>query len=82
MKALWYRSQLDISGFGYDEARQLFIVYLADDLEAGQKVRLSVDFASELGSDPTGFYRSWYYDEEKKAREYLATTQFQATGAR
>ena len=74
--------QLEIAGFGYDESRQFFIVYLVEDLSAGEKVTLSIDFTSELGSDIIGFYRSSYFDEEKKAEEYLATTQFEATGAR
>ena len=36
----------------------------------------------ELNSDLSGFYRSSYFDEEKNATEYIATSQFESIGAR
>ena len=41
-----------------------------------------MEFLSQLSTDASGFYRSSYFDEEKNQTEYLATTQFQAVGAR
>ena len=73
---------LEISGFGYDAAKQFFIIYLKENFPAGDTIKLSIDFLGDLGSAATGFYRSSYFDPEKNKEEYLATTQFEARGAR
>ena len=73
---------LEISGFGYDAAKQFFIIFLKDSLLAGDTMKLSIDFLGELGSEAFGFYRSSYFDSEENTEEYLATTQFELTGAR
>jgi aminopeptidase N len=41
-----------------------------------------MDFLANLNSDLLGFYRSSYFDDGKNQTVYLATTQFQVTGAR
>jgi aminopeptidase N len=51
-------------------------------LSIGDRVTVSIDFLAELGSEVLGFYRSSYFDPEKNATEYLATSQCEATGAR
>jgi aminopeptidase N len=71
-----------IEGFGYDKERHCFIIFLADSLPKGENITVSIDFLAELNSDLSGFYRSSYFDEEKNATEYIATTQFEAIGAR
>ena len=73
---------LEISGFGYDAAKQFFIIYLKENFPAGDTIKLSIVFLGDLGSAATGFYRSSYFDSEKNKEEYLATTQFEARGAR
>jgi len=74
--------QVPIEGFGYDEERNLFLVYLSESLQKGDNITLSIDFLGDLNSDLSGFYRSKYFDEEKNQTEYIATTQFEAIGAR
>jgi aminopeptidase N len=73
---------VNIEGFGYDEERHCFIIFLANSLSKGENITLSIDFLAELNSDLSGFYRSSYFDEEKNQTEYIATTQFEAIGAR
>ena len=60
---------LEISGFGYDAAKQFFIIFLKDSLLAGDTMKLSIDFLGELGSEAFGFYRSSYFDSEKNKEE-------------
>ena len=71
-----------IEGFGYDLARQFFVIFLKENLPQGENITISMEFLSQLSTDASGFYRSSYFDEEKNQTEYLATTQFQAVGAR
>ena len=73
---------LDIEGFGYDEEKNCFIIFLTNILPTGTNITLSIDFVGELNSDLSGFYRSSYFDEEKNATEYIATSQFESIGAR
>ena len=73
---------LEVTGFGYDETNAWFIIYLAENLLKSKNYMLSIDYLANLNSDLIGFYRSSYFDEERNQTEYLATTQFQVTGAR
>jgi aminopeptidase N len=70
-----------VVGFGYDAARDFFVVHLGETLEAGVNFSLSVEFTGELNDDLSGFYRSSYVAADS-TRRWLATTQFQATDAR
>ena len=74
---------MTVTGFGFDEERHWFIIYLDKDLPKGKSIQVSVDFIGSLSSDLTGFYRSSYSDEDtNNATEFLAVTQFEAIGAR
>jgi aminopeptidase N len=75
-------NDIAIEGFGYDAARQFFVIHTSEALTQGDAITLSIDFLAELNSGVAGFYRSSYFDEEKNATEYLATTQFQVADAR
>lgn len=54
---------LAIDGFGYDEKRDFFIVFLKTPLSVGASVLLSVDFLGNLNDQLSGFYRSSYTDQ-------------------
>jgi aminopeptidase N len=73
---------LDIEGFGYDKEKNCFIIFLTDILPQGKNITLSIDFNADLNADLNGFYRSSYFDEEKNATEYIATSTFEPIGAR
>jgi aminopeptidase N len=75
-------SEKEIEGFAYDEARHFFIILLKENLPQGENITLSIDFLSQLTTDTSGFYRSSYFDKEQNHTDYIATTQFQAVGAR
>ena len=74
--------ELEIEGFGYDEEKACFIIFLKEQLQAGDNITLSMSFLGDLNDDLTGFYRSDYFDKEKNETEYMATTQFEIDGAR
>jgi len=73
---------LAVTGFGYDDTNAWSIIYLAENLLKSKNYMVSIDYLANLNSDLIGFYRSSYFDEERNQTEYLATTQFQVTGAR
>jgi len=73
---------LVVTGFGYDETNTWFIIYVAENLLKSENYMVSIDYLANLNSDLIGFYRSSYFDKEKNQTEYVATTQFEATGAR
>ncbi|KAJ9452547.1 Aminopeptidase M1 [Diplonema papillatum] len=54
---------------------------LSEEVTAGKKTKLVVDFIGTLNDQMAGFYRSRYTATDGSAR-YMATTQFEATDAR
>jgi aminopeptidase N len=76
------KTELKIEGFGYDKEKAFFIIYLKENLQAGENITLSMSFLGDLNDELTGFYRSDYLDEENNVTEYMATTQFEIDGAR
>ena len=70
----------DILGFGYEKTTNFFYIHLAKDLP--RSVKLSIDYLGDLNSDLMGFYRSSYLNDETNSTEFIATTQFEAVGAR
>ena len=72
----------EILGFGYEKTTNFFYIHLANDIPANGSVKLSMDYLGDLNSDLTGFYRSSYLNDETNSTEYVATTQFEAVGAR
>jgi aminopeptidase N len=73
---------LYLDGFGYDEARQFFVIHLAKKMHKGDNISVSIDFLGELNNDVVGFYKSSYFNEDENATEFLAVTNFKETGAR
>jgi aminopeptidase N len=65
---------LYLDGFGYDEARQFFVIHLAKKMHKGDNITLSIDFLGELNNDVVGFYKSSYFNEDENATEFLAVT--------
>lgn len=66
----------------YDPIREFLIFDLTmDELEAGNRYLLQVNYTGTLRSDEAGFYRSSYLNDSGD-RIWLATTQFEATDAR
>jgi hypothetical protein len=59
-------SQLSIDGFGYDEKRDFFIVFLKTPLNSGGSVLLSIDYLGNLNDQLSGFYRSSYTDTVRR----------------
>ena len=68
------------AGFGFDEAREFFKIYLAQPVTAGSTITIYTRYVGELSDDLAGFYRSSY--EADGETRYLAITQFQSTDAR
>ena len=54
---------VEIQGFGNDLDREFFIIYLVAPINAGEIVRIALQFTSALRDDiMVGFYRSSYLD--------------------
>ena len=73
-------SEVSITGHGYDEFRQFYILQLGQELSS-TLVNLTIRWTGNLNDELAGFYRSSYTDEEGN-KQYIATTQFEATDAR
>ena len=73
-------SEVAITGHGYDDFRQFYILQLGQELSNTQ-ARLTIKWTGNLNDELAGFYRSSYTDENGD-RRYIATTQFEATDAR
>src|SRR3989338_7088052 len=63
-----------------DEKKEELTLHVSELLEKGKAV-LIIRFKGTLNDKMHGFYRSCYLTKEKK-KEYIATTQFEATDAR
>uniref|UniRef100_A0A1B6CLC6 Aminopeptidase n=1 Tax=Clastoptera arizonana TaxID=38151 RepID=A0A1B6CLC6_9HEMI len=63
-----------------DVAGQFFIIKTSNVLEAGKQYTVDIKYIGKLNDQLLGFYRSSYNDGTTK--RWIATTQFQATGAR
>lgn len=72
---------IGINKHSYDNERQFYIAELGEDLEAGKKYVISMEFEGYLNDQLHGFYRSTYKTEDGSDR-LLASTQFQPTDAR
>jgi len=72
---------LDIAGHCYDEARQFYVVQLAQ-MTTSPNLRVSIFFTGNLNDQLAGFYRSSYTTPGTSEKKWLATTQFEATDAR
>ncbi len=46
--------ELTIEGFGYDEEKHCFIIFLAESLKQGDNLTLSMDFLAQLNDDLSG----------------------------
>jgi hypothetical protein len=46
--------ELTIAGFGYDEEKHCFIIFLAESLKQGDNLTLSMDFLAQLNDDLSG----------------------------
>lgn len=63
----------------YDEDSETITLTFPEQIKKGEGT-LHLKFAGELNNKLRGFYRSTYYSNGKK--QYMATTQFEATDAR
>ena len=73
-------SSVQVTGHGYDQERQFYIISLGQEL-AQTSARLSIFWTGNLNDELSGFYRSSYTDQQGN-KKYIATTQFEATDAR
>ena len=48
------KQELVIDGFGYDEEKQFFVIFLGKKLHKGDNLTVSVDFTGRLDSDSEG----------------------------
>ena len=76
------KRRYDIYGLGYEDAAQFLTVYLSKELPVDKPITISIDFTGALKEDLMGLYLSKYTNEETNTTEFLATTQFEALGAR
>lgn len=76
------KQSYDPVGLGFEDSAQFFTIYLSKELPVNKTITLSMDFTGALKEDLMGLYLSKYVDEASNVTEYLATTQFEAVGAR
>ena len=48
------KQELVIDGFGYDDEKQFFVIFLGKKLHKGDNLTVSVDFTGRLDSDSEG----------------------------
>lgn len=65
----------------YDTKTTTATLTFPEELVAGSKAELCLEFTGILNDKMNGFYRSSYTDQEGN-KKYMATTQFEATDAR
>jgi len=65
-----------------DQAYQLLVISLAQELSPNSLGKLHLTFAGQLSDDMRAFYKSAYRIPSSNKTRYHATTQFQATEAR
>ncbi|CAG8660596.1 21427_t:CDS:10 [Cetraspora pellucida] len=65
----------------HDTQKQTVTLTFPEELPAGSKAALYLEFTGILNDKMNGFYRSSYKDSDGNTK-YLATTQFEATDAR
>ncbi|CAG8538500.1 28782_t:CDS:10, partial [Racocetra persica] len=65
----------------HDTQKQTVTLTFPEELPAGAKAALHLEFTGILNDKMNGFYRSSYKDSDGNTK-YLATTQFEATDAR
>ncbi|XP_015790545.1 aminopeptidase N [Tetranychus urticae] len=65
-----------------EKDNDFFIIYLNNQLVAGNSYSLSIKFLGNLNKDLAGFYRSSYNDTNTNQKRWIATTQFEPTDAR
>ena len=76
------KQNFEVLGFGYERTTNFFYIHLAKDLPVNGSVKLSIDYLGYLNSELNGFYRSAYHDDKTNTTEYIATSKFEAIGAR
>ena len=54
----------EVIGHGYDSSREYYIVYVKNNDETKDAVKISMDFISYLNDGLNGFYRSSYEDTD------------------
>ena len=64
----------------YDN-KEFLIITLDEDPDVGEVYHVKIEFRNTIKKIESGFYESSYIDEDG-VTHYLATTQFQPTGAR
>ena len=63
--------RIEVVGCSYDDPREFLIVKLAQNLNSGQAIRLSMGFLGNLNDKMAGFYRSSYFDKVRESVRVL-----------
>jgi aminopeptidase N len=71
---------IPVKGFGYDEDRDFFIVYLNKAVGKGANISVSLKYSAPFKNDLSGIY--WSTFDRDGEKQYMAMTQFQAVDAR
>ncbi|CRK91767.1 CLUMA_CG005399, isoform A [Clunio marinus] len=67
----------------YESNTEFLIIHLGDELATGQELTVEITYLGILGLFmDRGFFRSYYFDEERNEMFWLAATQFQPIFAR
>uniref|UniRef100_A0A0L8GQ56 Uncharacterized protein n=1 Tax=Octopus bimaculoides TaxID=37653 RepID=A0A0L8GQ56_OCTBM len=80
VKELGINKAITVRNFEENKEKEFLVVYLNEELEAGHRYKIVIQFKGSLLPDLKGFYFSSY--EYNNETIYLATTQFQPTNAR
>ncbi|XP_070509761.1 aminopeptidase N-like [Chironomus tepperi] len=75
-----FGNEIQVLDFSIQTAGDSLTIYFLDTLSAGTKITVNIKYSANLLTASTGFYRTSYV--ENGQTRYLATTQFQPTGAR
>jgi aminopeptidase N len=73
-------NEIQVLDHSIQTAGDSITIYFMEKLQAGSKITVHIKYTAMILTSSTGFYRTQY--TESGVTKYLATTQFQPTGAR
>uniref|UniRef100_A0A8D8EWM7 Aminopeptidase n=2 Tax=Culex pipiens TaxID=7175 RepID=A0A8D8EWM7_CULPI len=73
---------VELKQIQYIKDNDYVVFHAAKSLQKGKRYEISIPFEGSLGTGLLGYYRSSYFDQQRKTKVWLSVTQFEPTYAR